>query len=102
MDPNLQFDTDNTGVDTLENNIPENNPTMNDVTPRNIDIRESELRAMHGSGWNRKKIAQRYGVTTTEIYQVMVNFGMIKARTTEEELPEYVINPIRDCSWLEA
>ena len=100
MDPNLQFDTDNNGTDVLENNTTENASTMNDVTPRAIDIRESELRAMHGSGWNRKRIAERYGVTTTEIYQVMVNFGMIKARTTEEEIPEYVINPIRDCSWL--
>jgi hypothetical protein len=87
MDPNYNFDQDNT---TVENN------TTETVTPRVIKISQTELGALRNNGYNRSAIAAHYGVTPQELYQVMVGFGMVKQRTEKENLPSYVIEPVYD------
>lgn len=105
MDPNYNFDNDqSTDVDvTTMGNAPETtfagSEGVSTPVTRTVDIRESDIRAMQNAGWNRERIAQHYNVAKTDIYRVMVEFGMVKERTNEK-LPTYVINPIRDCAFL--
>ena len=85
MEPNLEFENNNT--------VEENNTMV--ATPV-IRISETELYGLRGKGYNRNQIANYYGVTTQELYQVMVGFNMVKARTTSEDAPAYIIEPVRD------
>lgn len=86
MEPNYNFDQDS----AVENNTPET------AMPRVIKISQTELGALRNNGYNRSAIAAHYGVTPQELYQVMVNFGMVKQRTEKENLPSYVIEPVYD------
>lgn len=88
MEPNYNFEQDNTTVST--GNQEESS------SPRVIRISQVELGALRNQGYNRATIAKYYGVTPQEIYQVMVNFGMVKQRTEKENLPSYVIETVFD------
>lgn len=87
MEPNLDFDNE------IMNNNEDNNTPTAEITV--IRIRETELWGLRGKGYDRKQIANYYGVTPQELYQVMVDFGMVKARTASEN-PTYIIEPVRD------
>lgn len=89
MEPNFNFDQDQDNA-TLDNN------TSETAAPRVIRISQTELAALRGQGYNRAAIANYYGITAQELYQVMVGFGMVKARTEKENLPSYIIEPVAD------
>lgn len=83
MEPNYNFDQENaTNIAT--------------TTPQVIRISQTELGALRNQGYGRPAIAEHYGITKEELYQVMVNFGMVKQRTEKENLPSYVIEPVFD------
>ena len=62
---------------------------------RTINISQKDVLAMHGSGMSRKQVAQHYGVTSEDMYNVYQQFGMYKTRTQSSN-PEYRINPVFD------
>jgi len=83
MEPNYNFDQENAT----------NTAT---ITPQVIRISQTELGALRNQGYNRTAIAEHYGITPQELYQVMVGFNMVKQRTEKENLPSYIIEPVFD------
>ena len=86
MEPNYNFE---------ETSKDEANVTMEN-SPRVIVITKSRLAALRGLGYTRAQIATEYGITQQEVYQAMVEFGMVKARTEKVNLPSYIIETVND------
>lgn len=89
MEPNYNFDESN-------NNNTEMEVENTHQEPRVITITKSRLAAFRGLGYTRSQIATEYGVTQQEVYQAMVEFGMVKARTEKTNLPSYIIQTVND------
>jgi len=64
-------------------------------TVRDIVISQTQVMAMRQSGINKKQMAAHYGITVQEMHQVMVGFGIYKAKT-DDTVQEYNIIPNYD------
>lgn len=60
--------------------------------PKAITVRRSELAMMKGLGKSISDVATYYGITASEAKKLMIDAGLVKARTS----PAYVITYIND------
>ena len=59
-------------------------------TQKTITIKKSEIAVLRTYGKTNKQIADRYGITTGEVHDALVSFGMAKARSTKKT-KDYVV-----------
>jgi hypothetical protein len=63
-----------------------------------IVIKKSTVAAYRGVGKDVDFMAEKFGITTKEMNEVLVGFGMKAVRSKKVVEPTYVINPIDDMS----
>jgi hypothetical protein len=62
---------------------------------RTILLKKSELAQLKGLGKTTEEMATKYGITTKEMLNTLIGFGLSKARLKTKEV-EYTINVIND------
>lgn len=62
---------------------------------RTIILKKSELAQLKGLGKTTEEMATRYGVTTKEMLNTLISFGLSKARPKVKEVA-YVIETLND------
>jgi hypothetical protein len=52
---------------------------------RQVEIKKSELAMYKGLGQTNAQLAKRYGVSTSEIADALVTFGMVKGKSLKKD-----------------
>jgi hypothetical protein len=63
-----------------------------------IEIKKSTVAAYRGVGKDVDFMAEKFGITTKEMNEVLVGFGMKAVRSKKVVEPTYIIKPVDDMS----
>lgn len=80
----------------MENTINDSANTTTETTitnaPKVITLSQMEVLAFRAMSKSRAWMANYYGITSQEMYEAMVTFGIYENRESKESNPTYVVN----------